>query len=534
MYVLADLEWVEKENKRIFFTQIAMVRVAENWQPVSSIYRRIRPENISSHLWEHMAFTGGTMKDFQNAQDFPGAFRDIMDWLRPSDTICWWFSDSRAWLQKMVPAITNTQLVLNQLVANFLLEERPFNPYRIGHKLALDCPEAMHDSRNDIEMMRRVLEQIRFPQPIPKNIPKQESNARLFLPDMVYHAHIATNTIHRTGCLLLPKNGALKAYNELTKPVSKGYIPCNCLKAEFRAARRQRNQNIIDRTGYCFLYSPNSSVFHRRDCKIMLHAKDIQGTVHYKTCERSGRHPCKICNPGPEHETLQHIRTIQKTVTRKKLPNNICVLSAAEQRAINRHRQAQEQRRSVERNPALSPEKHTDLCTLSQPGYAFFAARGYQTFHLRHCKKLSGLSNIAGFAHYTDACKAGYRPCKHCKPDPKYDAVISMPIYSTRRYGESVAMLQNLCERFGYRYWENGVMSYMETEVGIWKVDPKVSPYRLEHINLVKEPENRTKFHRQPRLFLSLRDAFYYIKRHDEGLALTWNKTAYVPKEPPD
>ena len=45
------------------------------------------------------------------------------------------------------------------------------------------------------------------------------------------------------------------------------------------------------------------------------------------------------------------------------------------------------------------------------------------------------------------------------------------------------------------------------------------------------DPDNRTDFHRQPRLFLSLRDAFYYIKRHDEGLALTWKETAYVPKE---
>ena len=92
-------------------------------------------------------------------------------------------------------------------------------------------------------------------------------------------------------------------------------------------------------------------------------------------------------------------------------------------------------------------------------------------------------------------------------------------------------MLKNLCNRFGYKYWEDAGMSYMETEVGIWKVNTNASPYRLDHINLAMDPENRTEFHRQPRLFLSLRDAFYYIKRHDEGLALTWKETAYVPKE---
>ena len=57
------------------------------------------------------------------------------------------------------------------------------------------------------------------------------------------------------------------------------------------------------------------------------------------------------------------------------------------------------------------------------------------------------------------------------------------------------------------------------------------TPYRLDHINLTKTPDNRTVFHRQPRLFLSLRDAFYYIKRHDDGLALVWKETEYVPRE---
>ena len=71
----------------------------------------------------------------------------------------------------------------------------------------------------------------------------------------------------------------------------------------------------------------------------------------------------------------------------------------------------------------------------------------------------------------------------------------------------------------------------METDVGIWRVNMHNSPYRLDHINLTKTPDNRTVFHRQPRLFLSLRDAFYYIKRHDDGLALVWKETEYVPRE---
>lgn len=99
-----------------------------------------------------------------------------------------------------------------------------------------------------------------FPQPIPEHIPKKEPNTQPYVKGMTYLAHITTNTIHKKGCPQLPGTGHLKGYNELTKPISKGYVPCDCVKAEFRAARRQRNKSIIDRTEYCFLFSPDSAV----------------------------------------------------------------------------------------------------------------------------------------------------------------------------------------------------------------------------------------------------------------------------------
>lgn len=529
MYVLADLEWVESKNNRISFTQVAMVRVDEDWNIVRTIYRRIKPMDESFHLWKHVAFAGGSPEDFLNAQDSACAFRDIADWLWPSDIICWWYSDSKEWMQKLVPQIANKQIVLTDLVANYLGEGGRGNPYRIGKKLYLDRPTTKHDSRNDIEMMRRVLEYVQFPQPIPEFIPERKPNDQIGAQGMAYHAHIDTNTIHKKGCPQIPATGHLKGYNELTKPVSKGYVPCDCVKAEFRAARRQRNQNIIDRTEYNFLYTPDSKVFHRRDCKIMLSAKDVLGAVLYGSCRASNRVPCKICNPTVDDEKLRKCTT--KKGSSKKIPLGSTNLSPEEQRAINRHRQAQEQRKAVERNTALSQEKKEDLCTLSKPRYAFFAAKGYKNFHLRNCKKLSGISNVEGFAWYKDATRAGYRPCKCCKPEPKHDVVISLPIYSTERSGESSGMLKGLCNRYGYKHWREAALTYIETEVGIWRLNTGSSPYRLEHINLVMTPDNRTEFHRQPRLFLSMRDAFYYIKRHDEGLILTWKGSEYVPQE---
>ena len=311
-------------------------------------------------------------------------------------------------------------------------------------------------------------------------------------------------------------------------------MPCRCVKAEFQAARRQRNQNIIDRTEYCFLYSPDSQIFHRRGCKAILNAREIRGVVHYYKCSDARLHPCKICNPSPEHETREYsIQPPKKKSckkSRKKTVTNRTTLTEAEQRAIRRLRQAQEQRAAVERNTALTQQQRDTLCTLSQPSYAFFAAKGYRTFHLRHCTKLSGLSNIEGFSRYADATRCGYHPCKHCRPESKYDIAVSLPIYSAARK-ESADTLKELCLRFDYEYWEDTGVSYIKTTVGIWKIGISESPYRLDHINLLRTPGNTTEFHRQPRLFLSLRDVFYYIRRHDDSLSFAWKTSRYVPKE---
>ena len=54
--------------------------------------------------------------------------------------------------------------------------------------------------------------------------------------------------------------------------------------------------------------------------------------------------------------------------------------------------------------------------------------------------------------------------------------------------------------------------------MGRWKIDTSTSPYVIYHINLVRTPDNENYYHRQPRLFLSLLDAFLYIHRHDKNL----------------
>lgn len=502
MYVLADLEWVENKDKRRSFTQIAMVRVDENWQPLQNFYSRIRPRDSSFYQWDHMAFSGGSQEDFLNAPDTLHVFSDVTKWLRPDDEICWWSADSMDRFRNWIPGIRNKQLVLAERIANYLQEYHGISPYCLAKRLFLRKPLPKHDSRNDVEMMRSLLHHIHFPHPVPPYISKTWESDPTFSKNLVYTADIETNKIHKKGCSRIPENGDLRSYFELTRPVGKGYIPCGCVKDEFRAAMRQRNQLIIDRSEYNFLYSPDSEVFHLRKCKIMLAAREIKGTVRYRTCLETGRYPCRICNPMPEHDPGFHVRATE--------------LTQAEQRAVNRLKQAQQERNAISQKQGLTKTQRDALYTLSQPGYAFFAAEGYDSFHLRNCKKLSGLADLQGFAHYDHALEEGYRPCKYCKPTDAHDVFVSLPIFTKERDNDSPRLLRSLCVQHRIRFWRESDLFYMETAVGIWRIDTGSTPYRLAHINLLKEPENRTDFHRQPRLFLSLKDAFYYIKRHDQ------------------
>lgn len=515
MYVLADVEWVENDTGLISFTQISMTRVDEKWKVVRGISRRIRPKDTSFHRWNHIAFTGGSEEVFMAAPCYSQAFEDIETWLWPSDTIVWWSNESMEWVQKIVPSITNPQIVINERVANYL-GHKLCNPYQLGKKLNLTPPGAMHNARNDVDMMRMVLEAIQFPNPIPDHIELAAEDA--FAPKIPdYIAHVDTNIIHKKGCPKLPADGRQRGYDKLSKPIGKGYIPCDCVKEEYRKARRIRNQNIIDRTEYCFIYSPDSRVFHRRDCKIALNAKHIMGTVQYHNCLATGRQPCKVCNPQYADESYQYVLSGKKGDSKRVPAPSV---SEKEQRAIKRHRQAVEERQAYKERGALRQEGKDDLYTLTQPRFAFWAAAGYNTFHLRNCKKMAGLSNLRGFSLHSDAMAAGYRPCKCCKPTPKHDIHLSMPIYSRKRIGESVDMLVAACKANSYEYSQEGGQFTLETPVGIWKINTTNSPYRLHHINTAMTPDNRTNFHRQPRIFYSLQDTISYIKRHDDAIIM--------------
>lgn len=307
MYVLADLEWVDNSEGRITLTQIAMQRVDETWKTIDSIYRRIRPMDESFHQWRHIGFRGGSIDDFLRSPTKRQAFGDVASWLQEDDIICWWTSESKEWIQKLEPAIANKQIVLAELIENYLGGDGIGSPYHVGKHLFLERPKVKHYACHDVEMMRRVLEYIQFPQPIPESIPRIRPENDAVARTMPYIAQKDTKVIHKQGCPLIPTTGHLKGYYELANPAGKGYIPCECVKVEFVTARRQRNQAIIDRTEYCFIYAPDSAVFHKRDCEIMLDASEVKGTVLYSNCVATGRKPCRVCNPTVFDESYKHV-----------------------------------------------------------------------------------------------------------------------------------------------------------------------------------------------------------------------------------
>ena len=55
MYVLIDMEWVTNRHGNHWPTQLAAIRVDEEWQTVDSFSVLFRPKDITFQKWDHMA-----------------------------------------------------------------------------------------------------------------------------------------------------------------------------------------------------------------------------------------------------------------------------------------------------------------------------------------------------------------------------------------------------------------------------------------------------------------------------------------------
>ncbi len=525
MFVIADIEWVTNEAGHHSPTQLAAVKVDENWNEVSSIGTLIRPRDGQFHDWKHVAYTGASASDFLHARNAHNALSYFDGWLDEDDTILWWYSESEAIFNQLFKLIlkkpnSHKSVCVSEYIYEHLYGEANSrgSSYKIAQARGIDVKaELNHYSINDIRVIRLLLSRIKYPQALlNKPLVKKEKPKRIVTSNYnyVYLYDDKTNEIHRKGCPLISNERELtQGYINLNTPIRKGYKPCACCKEEYQIAFREKNQDTINRTQYTYLYAPGSKVFHRYTCSLMLNAKSILGTRTYDNPAIQSRTPCKLCQPTP-NDVYRPIpkETLVKRLLQKKLPS----VPREEAVAISRQRTAASERNELLKN-TLSAQERDDVFTLTQPRFAFFVATGYKTFHVRSCTKMQGLTMLKGFGKYQDAIKAGYTPCKKCKPTAKMDIKVSIPITNKVRADEKVEDLEVLCNEAGFSYNKDGNLFYLNTNVGKWIIELETAPVRLQHINLAVTP-GETTYHKQPRVFLSYVDVFDYIKRHDEKL----------------
>ena len=527
MVVLLDIEWIEYDKGKVHPTQLAAIRVDENGEVLDEAFSRMRPQEAGAYQWRHIAYTGGKAGDYLEAPFPAEVLRDFMDWLEPEDMLCWWNDDGDRIFRKVLREHldledTHPSRILGDYVAGFLQNEETFrgNPYRLAKARNLETPGTAHYAWNDAEMIRYLLEQIEFPYeslqhpPIPAPISDKKSSKSKPAKDKPKAPEVPTyyydregNIIHRAACDLVPSFFGMEEQHTLKKALSQGYEPCACCKAEYRDALISKHQKFVHEGKFFFIYAPKSHTFHRSDCRVGLRCKKLLGFRIYQRSVQFGLEPCKICNPSPEDE-IRRFHEINGEEQKRRVVAQ----------AIIRQKLAKKERQAHQGETFESESARQDHYTLTQPRFAFWAAKGYQTFHRRECSKLQGLSQIRGFARFSDARKAGFQPCKFCKPSQKQDLVYSIPITNEVRAEETSQVLIDRCKGAGYQCRVEGSLFHMETPAGKWIIAMTQNPITMKHINKFKG--NQDQYHVQPRLFLSLVDAFDYIDRHDQSLLI--------------
>ena len=524
MFVITDLEWITNSNGHHSPTQLSAIRVDEQWNTVDEFNSFIRPRDAEFHIWNHVAYTGGKATDFLLARNAHNVLDAFQEWLNDDDVILWWYSESEKLFKKIVSLILKTKekhksISINEYVYAFLAG-KPYsrgNSYKIAEARGVRTNAKLkHFAKNDARVIQDLMRTIEYPQDDllkPLSKPLIPSKPNIQFASLPYQYNPKTNVIHIKDCELI-SDVETQGFETLKNPIRKGFKACSCCKSLYNTALRERNIDIIDRTQYTYIYAPDSNVFHKYTCGMMLSAKSIMGTRKYETVVATGRTPCKVCNPT-SNDIYRPLPPQYKIMRLEKKTKTSVSKSAA--KAIKRQKLASEERRRMLQVENLTESERNDIFTLTQPRFAFWVGQGYQSFHLHSCSKLHDVSNLKGFGTYQEAISAGYTPCKKCKPTSKHDVKYSIPITNRIRVDEKVEDLETLCIDAEYPHYKEGPYFCIETPVGKWRINVASSPVKLEHINLVESPECDA-YHEQPRLFLSFIDTFVYIKRHDDKI----------------
>ncbi len=527
MFVLADIEWNVNERGEKFPTQIAALKVDDQWNVTERFDSFIRPRDESFHNWGHVSYRGGDVNSFLCARNAYAVLADFLCWLDDEDILLWWLEQSAQIFHKFVSKILKTTdehkfVAIGNYVHEFLAghSNSHGNAYKLAEVRGIDTNSRMkHCAANDVRVMHLLLEMINYPQdrflkPLLR-ISKTPSVQNRPNTHLRYQYDPTEKMIHLLECDKYDHSDmTIKGYPNLDTAIRKHYRICSCCKSDYRATLRARNSKVIAKMLYTYIYTPSSDVFHRYDCGLVLNAKSIMGTRYYQSIMNIGKVPCKVCKPT----SLDRHQIMPQNTREMQLSNEENQSDTSEvSKAIRRHKIAVKDRARLLNNSGLTKQEIKDIYTLTQPRFAFWASTGYITFHQRGCSKLKCASDLKGFSLFSDAIRAGFRPCRHCKPTEKQNITLSIPITSRQRSNERIEDLEPLCKMAGYPFDYENQFFCLETPVGKWRINTSTSPIKLKHINLVKSP-NEVNYHDQPRLFLSFVDVFDYIKRHDEEL----------------
>jgi len=524
-FVIMDMEWIDCFGDVPCPTQIAAMRVDENWNQTDLFSRLIRPINESCQDWSHMAYSGANKEDFLSADDLETVLKDMDSWLRESDILLWWADEPAEAFVDMVSHMLGRELSRTIRLLHSVAGEKfgiKGSAYRIAQACGIKVPEIQHVSANDVEAVRAVMAGINET-PIAEIGTPWQRRARNTDISLKYHYDPFRKLLHTAegGCMQV--GSCIQGFETLKSCIRKRLKPCPiCCAKEYRKKSMELTRDVISKTSFDYIYGPRSKVFHTRNCAHAWRISylDVQYSPYYKNCVRAGKRPCKFCKPEDhDDEIAAKISRIGSSPRRiqpaqEPIPEGMTrPLSKIEKRAWSRYVQSQKEKEAKDYSP-----DNQDAVTRSSAGYAFWSARGYTNFHVAGCPKLEGLKNIRGFARYRDAARLGLLPCRKCRPTAKHDLCVSVYREGKLREGETIEMLENLCEKHGYEHDYSQPYCYISTPVGKWKIHEKVRPVELWHVNLIRCRGSREVYHRQPKLLLSLTDTFRYIHDHDRAL----------------
>lgn len=513
MFVIMDLEWFETKKHHICPTQIAALRVDGDWNTVAAFNELICPHEGVSAPWGHVSFSGASSEAFIRAHSAHAVFERLEQWLKPDDVLCWWDNDSVVTLKLLLKAIlkrnyTNETCILQPYFAACVNDGKLLegNPYSLAGQRKVPTPQPRHCSMNDVCVIQRLMHAVKFPtQMLRKPVPPRRTTVRTNAAEYLFLYDETTNLLHLPGSGCAEKLKNLRGMATIKSCLAKKYKPCpECCMTVWKEELGKYNEEVVQKRRCAYFFFEDSKVFHRGTCHVIRMAtRNYTGTVYYDTCIGTERVPCKICKPEPGLTAAEN-----PPKEAKEEPSDGW-MRKNERRAFERYAQAVKERSAAVKEN-MSAAERKDILTLTTTKFAFWAAQGYSNFHLRSCRKLNGLTALKGFETYQHAIRAGYQPCRECKPSKKYNMEISIPINTIERKEETLEEVLAICSRWGLEHdYRESILS-IRTSAAEWEMDTTVLPVVIYH-----KPAGSNLFHEQHKMFMSLSDAVAYVAKHD-------------------